>query len=490
MLSIETATKVVENGIASVHNKRGGANKTKQANQESNYYAQEVATSENGNSSSNSSTDRIIEYVLDVLELKDTNELFTMPDDIQISDYSERVNKPGDFATLRQKHKDGMYKSLEQFELGTKSTSLAGKGQQEMTGMSELHSDIKQGNVEADEGRSRRRKSANDKSKQMRKIQPTTNPIDRTRKHSSESSKPTMEQRRCTYKPGSDPMSSIFSASHKPHGRLVYNNNAPSYQESLRRFVRNAGKEAKMAAEQRCREYVERVKAHLIPAYLRESITNYSTSFPSLIGANSYRSSGLDVASGSATPNFLTNFDRYFGNFSSLGSTTAETNSTSFRGKDISPNGTDNAIVPNTIEPLNKKLETDELLRLFCLIGTPEFFKRSKSIFDSSSSTENKPEQSFKALLGVNDGCSSKNPEKPSNLEQLKQTATSNSPTWNSRLKDSRTGKRKGTSEPEPDPSPFRKGMLPSHLGFGQYARSIQPFQIRSQNPFAAPHST
>lgn len=47
---------------------------------------------------------------------------------------------------------------------------------------SKVHSDIKQGNVTADEGRSRRRKSTNDKSKQMRKIQPTTDPIDRTRK--------------------------------------------------------------------------------------------------------------------------------------------------------------------------------------------------------------------------------------------------------------------------------------------------------------------
>lgn len=47
---------------------------------------------------------------------------------------------------------------------------------------SKVHSEIKQGNVAADEGRSRRRKSTNDKSKQMRKIQPTTDPIDRTRK--------------------------------------------------------------------------------------------------------------------------------------------------------------------------------------------------------------------------------------------------------------------------------------------------------------------
>lgn len=35
----------------------------------------------------------------------------------QVTDYAERVNRPGDFATLRQKNKDGMYNTLEQFEV-------------------------------------------------------------------------------------------------------------------------------------------------------------------------------------------------------------------------------------------------------------------------------------------------------------------------------------------------------------------------------------
>lgn len=36
---------------------------------------------------------------------------------LQMTDYAELVSRPGDFATLRQKNKDGMYTALEQFEV-------------------------------------------------------------------------------------------------------------------------------------------------------------------------------------------------------------------------------------------------------------------------------------------------------------------------------------------------------------------------------------
>jgi hypothetical protein len=36
---------------------------------------------------------------------------------LQVTDYAELVSRPGDFATLRQKNKDGMYTALEQFEV-------------------------------------------------------------------------------------------------------------------------------------------------------------------------------------------------------------------------------------------------------------------------------------------------------------------------------------------------------------------------------------
>ncbi|XP_020085840.1 uncharacterized protein LOC109708486 isoform X2 [Ananas comosus] len=81
---------------------------------------QQVDPSNNGNSSENScapdiSTNVIIDSILDVFQVNDTKELFAMPNNIQITDYSEMVNNPGDFATLRQKLKDGMYQTLEQF---------------------------------------------------------------------------------------------------------------------------------------------------------------------------------------------------------------------------------------------------------------------------------------------------------------------------------------------------------------------------------------
>lgn len=36
---------------------------------------------------------------------------------LQVTDYAELVSRPGDFATLRQKNRDGMYTALEQFEV-------------------------------------------------------------------------------------------------------------------------------------------------------------------------------------------------------------------------------------------------------------------------------------------------------------------------------------------------------------------------------------
>ncbi|XP_012704582.1 uncharacterized protein LOC101760973 [Setaria italica] len=75
-----------------------------------------IRNSISDNSTSQSSVGQIIEYILDELELRDRHELFAMPDDIQVTDYAERVSRPGDFATLRQKNKDGMYTALEQFE--------------------------------------------------------------------------------------------------------------------------------------------------------------------------------------------------------------------------------------------------------------------------------------------------------------------------------------------------------------------------------------
>lgn len=79
-------------------------------------YIQPLEAVRSNNLPSQSSVGQIIEYILDELELRDRHELFAMPDDIQVTDYAERVSRPGDFATLRQKNKDGMYTALEKFE--------------------------------------------------------------------------------------------------------------------------------------------------------------------------------------------------------------------------------------------------------------------------------------------------------------------------------------------------------------------------------------
>ncbi|KAJ0979173.1 hypothetical protein J5N97_014647 [Dioscorea zingiberensis] len=47
---------------------------------------------------------------------KDEHELFSMPDNLETYDLGENLSVPRDFATLRQKHKDGMYQTLEQFK--------------------------------------------------------------------------------------------------------------------------------------------------------------------------------------------------------------------------------------------------------------------------------------------------------------------------------------------------------------------------------------
>jgi hypothetical protein len=44
---------------------------------------------------------------------------------LQVCDYAERINRPGDFATLMQKNKDGMYQTLEQFEVHPSHCALA-----------------------------------------------------------------------------------------------------------------------------------------------------------------------------------------------------------------------------------------------------------------------------------------------------------------------------------------------------------------------------
>ncbi|KAF5931485.1 hypothetical protein HYC85_032358 [Camellia sinensis] len=60
---------------------------------------------------------RILELVLDILQRRDTHEIFAEPvDPKEVEDYYEIINEPMDFGTMRAKHHEGMYTNLEQFE--------------------------------------------------------------------------------------------------------------------------------------------------------------------------------------------------------------------------------------------------------------------------------------------------------------------------------------------------------------------------------------
>ncbi|OIT00644.1 transcription factor gte12 [Nicotiana attenuata] len=60
---------------------------------------------------------RILELILDVLQRRDTHEIFAEPvDPTEVENYYEIIREPMDFGTMRAKLHEGMYQNLEQFE--------------------------------------------------------------------------------------------------------------------------------------------------------------------------------------------------------------------------------------------------------------------------------------------------------------------------------------------------------------------------------------
>ncbi|XP_050214304.1 uncharacterized protein LOC126665527 isoform X2 [Mercurialis annua] len=59
---------------------------------------------------------RMLQLILDVLQRRDTHEIFAEPVDTEVEDYYEIIKEPMDFGTMRAKLHEGMYKNLEQFE--------------------------------------------------------------------------------------------------------------------------------------------------------------------------------------------------------------------------------------------------------------------------------------------------------------------------------------------------------------------------------------
>ncbi|XP_059428883.1 uncharacterized protein LOC132162621 isoform X3 [Corylus avellana] len=60
---------------------------------------------------------RVLQLILDILQRRDTHEIFAEPvDPNEVEDYYEIIEEPMDFGTMRAKLHEGMYQSLEQFE--------------------------------------------------------------------------------------------------------------------------------------------------------------------------------------------------------------------------------------------------------------------------------------------------------------------------------------------------------------------------------------
>lgn len=166
--------------------------------------------------------------------------------------------------------------------------------------------------------------------------------------------------------------------------------------------------------------------------------------------------------------------------------------------KDVTCLPADGTLVSNTSPCPNCKLETDELLRLFSVIGTPEFLERSNSILLSNSNIATRPDQSYLSLLSGDEiettvvarssfnGFSSGNQvQHPLKLEKLRQNAMYDLPFWNPKLSRTRSWEEQGRGGPESSQIQSSKGSISSRLGFVQYARSLQPFKMNAQNVLA-----
>ncbi|KAG2541031.1 hypothetical protein PVAP13_9NG597300 [Panicum virgatum] len=451
------------------------------------------------NSTSQNSVGQIIEYILDELELRDRHELFAMPDDIQVTDYTERVSRPGDFATLRQKNKDGMYTALEQFEndvymvfqraitMNSQDTvpfreamSLLDQAKQvfmslknnQMYSVTELaawrqrHLDQLQQPItpEGREGGNRgpsrhaaapplqpsaatpRKRSAGEtrkkesastgaggntpekqKTRQRRakEIINGTPPGKKARKDAATTAgvggAGVVPRRRLTYNEGAG-ADQGWRAMAMPvfQGRQVTVNTQPqehTYRDSLHGFVRHAGLKARVAAEFRTLECVSRARHRPAP----QCWSGFSPS------AGFLPPSPRPLAAAAAT-------EAIPARPSSAG---------------------DLAAAPEC------KLETDEVLKLFVLMGTPAaFLDRASKMFgdDGRDETSRKEGQATKAVDDARAGAVA--------------------------AAAAETGQKSGASVPSAAArAPFAAPKLvPGRLSFGQFASSSrQPFKLKSK---------
>ncbi|KAF8728580.1 hypothetical protein HU200_017843 [Digitaria exilis] len=455
-------------------------------------HQQPLDAANSNNSTSQSSVGQIIEYILDELELRDRHELFAMPDNIQVTDYAERVSRPGDFATLRQKNKDGMYTALEQFEndvymvfqkaitMNNQNTvpfreamSLLDQAKQvfmslknnQMYSVTELaawrqrHLDQLHQQAITPEGReggnrgpprhvaampsqpsaaTPRKKSTAETRKQenantvtggntpanqrARRRGPNkeskgTPPGKRARRAATTASvgrAGVVTRRRLTYNGGAG-ADRVWRAMAMPvfQGQHVTFNSQPheqTYRDSLHGFVRHAGLKARVAAEFRTLECVSRTR--------RSPVPQCSNGFAP--GAGFLPPSSPRLLAGAAAPA-----------------------------------GGEAAAAPEC------KLETDEVLKLFLLMGTPAaFLERAKKMFGEGEREESARKEEGGQVAMVSD-------------EARAGAAVADS-----------TGQKSGASEAAGSTAacgPFAPPKLvPGRLGFGQFAgSSAQPFKMK-----------
>ncbi|KAL6649864.1 hypothetical protein ACP70R_014088 [Stipagrostis hirtigluma subsp. patula] len=461
------------------------------------------------NLSSQSSVGQIIDYILDELELRDRHELFAMPDDIQVTDYAERVDRPSDLATLRQKNKDGMYKALVHFEndvcmvfqkamsMNSQDTvpfreALSLLDQAKHVFLSLRHNQMY---TESELAAWRQRHLVQ---QQQQPVTPARREGDNggpSRQHPAaatlsprpaaatprkkqenartggggnapESQRAATTQRRGKESTGTPPGKNPRKAATAGVGgagvarrRLTYTNGAGAgqgrrerdmamampvfegrhvitllhppqehaYRDSLQGFVRHAGLKARVAAEFRTLECVARARHSPVPYYWNGG------SFAPGAGAGA---AGFLPAPPTTPP----------------------------PGGATAPSSADRA--PGT----ECKLETDEVLKLFVLMGTPAaFLDRAKQMFGGEKREESAKEgQATKAAAD----------------DATAAAAAATEPAHKSATDQPGHGSRGagGGGEPAAAFGPFAppKLVLPSRLGFGQFAgSSAQPFKVK-----------
>lgn len=448
--------------------------------------------------------------------------MFAMPDDIQIVDYAERVNRPGDFATLRQKNTDGMYKTLEQFENDVymvfqkamsinsqdtvpykEATSLLEQAKQvfvslksnqmysepELLAWRQKHLDaagpskpareqgannddvhaaaaaaatpaqqrpsvtpakkkavvaekrpqvIKAGNASADKSRAKPRAPREGKTtpgtgKRARKAPATATAT------AEASGGARVAKRRLTYDEETDRGRGTTTPAtpakiRERHATLLYHPQVQghTYQDSLRRFVRHAGLKARVAAEFRSLECETRARQY-------SPSTPQSSSYWSGLSGGGAFSPGTSAGGG------------YYRSYYPGPSSPATAATSSSAG--------------GAPQPPECKLETDGLLRLVMLVGTPAFLERAKQAFGDltrreGSCSKEEEQQQQRAAAGAGD-------------EAKAIVAVTAGPAQRS------TG---GASDQGPvDFGPFAPPKLvPGRLGFGQFAgTSGRPFKLK-----------